>query len=421
MTAATESSDHRESMPDQSKAIVLCLDGTWNNAYQEKEREDGSKVLKPTNPLKLSRAILPWDAERQRPQVTYYHIGVGALGDYPGVSNRIVGFVDGKLGGAWGAGFESNIEAALSFLVDNYRAGDSVYVFGFSRGAAQARGLTRFLDWLGGVPTKRDAYFVPQYFRTYIVTAGKGDPSQVRTSSGKPPSEPLVPIAIELLGVWDTVMALGSRFRATEGTAVEARSFHVGEKPAECVKHARQGIAVDEKRYDFRPDVWLGHHPGQTLEQRWFPGVHSNVGGGYVEDGLANVSFRWLLREAERHGLATDPQYTKYYRPYPQARLYKSTGALYRTLEAVRFRWGRGVRRLDGYPGEANLRLDKSVIHRLSSDPEEHSQLESYRPKNVLDLLAAQRDLDAYLTGLGLSAEDAVLPPDVMKTISKLR
>ena len=201
------------------------------------------------------------------------------------------------------------------------------------------------------------------------------------------------------------------------GTSVEDRSFHVGVKPARCVRHARQALAIDEQRYDFRPEVWLGRHEGQTLEQRWFPGVHSNVGGGYVKDGLANLSFRWLLDEAARSGLAVDRAFTKHYRPYPQARLYESKTRLYRVLEAVRLRRNRGIRSLEGFPSEANLVLDKSAIHRMLSDPGEHDQLEAYAPKNVAEFLRAQPDLPAYLASIGIDGSDAGMPPGAIERL----
>ena len=406
-------------MTTKPKRLALCLEGTWNKPYQKKARDDGTQVLKPANPLKLARAILPWDAETQMPQLTYYDSGVGALGKYDGLSNRIVGFVDSKFGGAWGAGFEANVEQAVTFLVNNYCHGDQVYVFGFSRGAAQARGLTRFLDWMGGIPSKRDAYFVPLYFRRYLSTSGHADASKVTTATGNAPDEPMVPIEIEMLGVWDTVMALGSRFLAKQKTSVAKRSFHVGERPAKCVRHARQALAIDEQRYDFRPEIWTGHHDRQTLEQRWFPGVHSNVGGGYVKDGLANLAFQWLLSQANMFGLVTDDGFTKHYGPYAQAKLYQSTTFFYKTLELVRFRRGRGVRQLVGHPTAANLILDKSVIQRIRSDPAKHKQLELYRPANVLEFLATHSDLPEYLASLGLDPVDPILPPDVQEVTAR--
>ena len=408
-------------MGEDHKRIVLCMDGTWNSADRKKERADGSKVLKPSNPLKTARAVLPRDPESGIDQVIWYHAGVGSLGKYPGPSNRVLGFVDGKLGGAWGAGFEANIERALTFLVSNHRPGDRVFVFGFSRGASQARGLTRLIDWIGGVPTPRDAYFIPLLFQHYLATGGRGQPREVVTSSGRGLSESVVPVRIEMLGVWDTVMALGSRFKAEAKTTGEERSFHTGDRPAACVRHARQALAIDESRDDFRPEIWQGHATDQTLEQRWFSGSHSNVGGGYVKDGLANLAYRWMIAQAQALGLAFDDAVTKHYRPHPQAKLYGSRTALYSVLESIRFRRGKGIRSLLGHPPEAHLTVDPAVIHRLRAYPTDHPDVDTYRPPNLLDYLAAQDDLEAFIEGLGLAPSEPLLPHDVLAAIRARR
>lgn len=403
------------------KRIVICLDGTWQNPYQMKQRDDGSRVLKPSNVLKLARAVLPLDPTDRRPQITFYDVGIGAVGTYPGRPNALLSFADRLLGGGWGAGFESNVEEAFRFLMHNYRKGDQVFVFGFSRGAAEARALTHFLDWLGGVPEKPDAYFGPLFFLHYVTTRGAGRPDDVATADGGRPGEAMIPVEIEFLGVWDTVMALGSRFHATTTTSTAGRVFYVADTPAACVKKARQALAIDEQRYDFRPEVWRAAAPGRDLEQRWFAGSHSNIGGGYVNDGLANIPFRWLMDEAAKSGLAVDREFVKPYRPYPQARLYRSTGLVYQTLELVRLRSGKGRRPLVGYPASAGMSLDRSVIHRIRSAPDDHPQLDRYRPDNVLELLAAEDDLEGFLAGLGLKAAECRLPEDAIEMIRALR
>lgn len=405
-------------MANKPKKLAICLDGTWNNPYQTALRDDGSKVLKPSNPLKMARAILPWNENQEQAQLTYYDSGVGALGIYPGLSNRIVGFVDNKLGGIWGAGFEANVEQAATFLVNNYLEGDQVFVFGFSRGAAQARGLTLFLDWMGGIPSKRDAYYLPIYYRAFLDALGKAPAGRSKSSIEKECDDPLVPIKIDFLGVWDTVMALGSRFLAEKSTSTLERSFHVDEKPAKCVKHARQALAVDEKRYDFRPEIWLGSQDNQTLEQRWFAGVHANIGGGYIHDGLANIAFLWLFQEAGKLGLATDKKFTDHYKSYPQAQLYKSRTLLYKIVELIRFRRGRGVRTLVDYPEAAALSLNKTVIQRMISDPAEHDQLDLYRPANIVALLRTHKaDLQGFFESIGLDPDNTILPPDVLQAL----
>ncbi len=236
------------------KRIVICLDGTSNNAYKEKERYsakegDDSKVLKPSNVLKTCRAVLP-EADGVT-QITYYDIGVGALSKHPGAYNRLLRTADSVLGGAWGAGFESRVEDAYRFLSHNYVPGDDVFVFGFSRGAAAARALGRFIDWMGGVPSKRDVYWIPIFFRSYETSAGRAEGAEVLRTEHE---VDIRPVEINFLGVWDTVLALGSRLK----TRTKAKAFHIGETPPRSVRVARQALAIAQI---FLPSQGSGNLP----------------------------------------------------------------------------------------------------------------------------------------------------------------
>jgi len=198
--------------------------------------------------------------------------------------------------------------------------------------------------------------------------------------------------------------------------------FHVGATPPRCVRHARQGLAIDEVRYDFRPEIWLcPADDSQTLEQRWFAGVHSNVGGGYVDDGLANLALQWMLTEAKTSGLIVDKKYLGNYHGYAQDRLYRSESVLYRGFDAVRGRAGRGRRERVDWPESSRFSLDPSVIRRIQADPKEknqrhpdqlrHPELKTlYRPDNVFRFLAIQPNV-----------EGIELPADVVKRLQALR
>jgi len=94
--------------------------------------------------------IVERDPATGREQIVYYDIGVGAPATYPGVANALLRLGDKLLGGGRGAGFEGNVEDALGFLAFNHLPGDEVFIFGFSRGAATAQAVTRFIDWAGG-------------------------------------------------------------------------------------------------------------------------------------------------------------------------------------------------------------------------------------------------------------------------------
>jgi uncharacterized protein (DUF2235 family) len=411
-----------------ARRLVVCLDGTWNSTYAgERKAEDGHSVLKPSNTLKIARAVVPQDGDVQ--QVTYYAIGVGSLGEYPGTASKLLTKADKILGGAFGAGFEGNVEGAVHFLTLNYEPGDEVFIFGFSRGAGTARAVTRFLDWSGGVPPKLDAYYLPILFRRYIAERGApqafqaamGEINGRRAKRNQPPLAPFIPVRVKYLGIWDTVMALGSRFHASGASTSDAsRTYHAGTVPAKCVETARHALAVDEIRFHFRPEIWSGHNP-VTHQQRWFPGVHSNVGGGYDRDGLANVAFHWVLDGAKAAGLAVDPQFVSFFRPFPLHSLYESSSLMYRVVDIVKFRVGRGKRSMLAHP---TVDLDPSVIVRMQASEEDIAKYGSdpkaikslYRPENVIELLASKPDLASYLKSLGI---EQPLPPDVEESIRK--
>lgn len=409
-------------MADSKKRIVLAFDGTWNNPFKAATRDDGVEVFKPSNPLKIARSIMPWDAESLMSQVVYYDTGVGALGEYPGLANRALGIVDKHFGGALGAGFEANVEQAVTFLANNYLEGDTVYIFGFSRGAAQARALTHFLDWMGGLPNQADAYYIPRFFREYLKLNGQGDPSQSSNSDVRNFTGILRPVNIALLSVFDTVMSLSPRFKSSQTNINRSRSFHVLDHPAACVTHARQAIAIDEQRFDFPPEIWTRCSETQTLMQRWFCGVHANIGGGYVQDGLANLTYQWMVDEAETLGLRFDRAFTAKYRGFAQDTLYDSKTKMYRAAELARLAYNRGRRVLVDIPETANLKPDKSVITRLwancGADPKRFDRMGTYRPENLIALLKTHRaDLPAFLKDIGAPLKSPILPQDILNKI----
>lgn len=98
-------------------------------------------------------------------------------------------------------------------------------------------------------------------------------------------------------------------------------------------------IALEEQPYvpnRFRP----GEVREQDIEQRWFPGVHSDVGGGYPENesGLSKIALVWLRDECEKAGLKLNrPNYRhlvlgepkegsehRYRQPDPAGRMHRS-------------------------------------------------------------------------------------------------
>lgn len=395
------------------KRFVVCLDGTWNNTSREVEREDGSRVYRPTNVLKLARATRRDPANAS--QITYYDAGVGAMNRAPDMGARIVRWVDNTVGGGWGAGFEVNIEEAYTFLANNYSEGDQIFIFGFSRGAAQARSLCRLIEWFGGFPTKNDAYYVPRIFSRYLEEQGErrkptlwDERNERRRQRGDSPLDPIVPANIVFLGLWDTVLALGSRFLAGGGTTRKSKQFHTPAEPPTHVRHVRHAIAIDEARHDFQPEVFRQDTGHPSLKQRWFAGVHSNVGGGLGSDGLANCALRWIVEGATAAGLEVRKDFLSFFKEFPEdTASKKSTG--FKIADNI-FRPIRGFNGARNLVEPAGMTVDASVLERLNADSKQSPKLGgSYRPENVLQFLAAHDE------------HDAALGPDALAAVKKLR
>jgi uncharacterized protein (DUF2235 family) len=404
-----------------AKRLVLCLDGTQNSPEQDVGIVNGYKLYKPTNVLKTFRAISPVGLDPVGPsrvsQIAYYSEGVGSMiGESTGYGKFAV-LVDRVIGGAEGSGYEARVKSAYRFLVANYEPNDKIFVFGFSRGAAEAQTLVRFIDWVGGaardvggILRKADEYWIPQLYdgfrqsqmKPYSHAApGKVDKvyDDIRGQGGhfENPQE----ARIEFLGVWDTVVSVGSRL-APDGkvaTVAEKYGYLVDRRPPSCVKVIRQALAIDERRWDFRPQIWRPDLKSPTdgvrpLVQLWFPGVHSNVGGGYQHDGLADEALKWIIGEATTiTQLAVDEAYLEYF--------FKDKGPSYkpsrpdsnkpwaRFADLVRGKRGRGVRKLATWDQNGSWELSCLGFHDqlwklLLGDG-------TYRPSNLLEYLASNQ------------------------------
>lgn len=281
--------------PLPKRKLVVCCDGTWNMPNQP-----GA----PTNVVKMVRAIRPLD-DAGASQIVHYHPGVGTGN-----------FVDRFMGGTLGVGLMGNVQSAYGFLVDNYYPGDEIFLFGFSRGAYTARSLAGFVD-LVGLLQKIDMELFVQVFDIYrkhrlIRTTNTpedlaasfrphlhgGEASYLRLLEALTRSRRT---GILFIGVWDTVGALGVPFGPLRWIGRRLYNFH-STQLAESVLFAYQALSIDERRRAFRPSIWTRPNSRrggpQTFEQVWFAGVHSNVGGGYVDTGLSDIAFLWMAAKA---------------------------------------------------------------------------------------------------------------------------
>lgn len=300
------------------KRIVICADGTWN--IRDQEDEHGRR--RPSNVTKMARAIRPRDRHGVD-QIVFYHDGIGTRGP-----------LDKLTGGAFGDGIEGNIRNLYRFIVYNYEPGDDLYFFGFSRGAFTVRTLAGFMKWVDLIE-KDDDFWVPELYACYEGRKGPDSPEWKKAHAriaGKRACPP-----IRMIGVWDTVGALGA-----PGVIGKLASAVHGNKYAyhdvalhNSIQNAFHALAIDERRVPFKPNLWVKPE-GWTgcLEQGWFPGVHTNVGGGNSPDGLANVALHWIAGKARALGLELDDAYLAHFEPHFEAKLHESMSLKYRVFGA---------------------------------------------------------------------------------------
>jgi uncharacterized protein (DUF2235 family) len=214
------------------------------------------------------------------------------------------------VGGITGKGISSNILQAYQFISNNFERGDHIYLFGFSRGAYTARSLSGFIRYFG-ILRKQFQDELPRIYGRYQRTL-RSDLREVANGYREKIDIDLQDrerevIPIHFLGVWDTVGALGVPSHFAQLLLKERIGFHDTDL-APNVDFAYHALAIHEYRESFRPTLWTGQSPGQTVEQVWFPGAHSDVGGGLEEQGLSNAALQWMARRAAATGLEMNMQ-----------------------------------------------------------------------------------------------------------------
>ncbi len=274
------------------KNIVICCDGTGNE-YSQKNK---------TNVVRTSEI-----AVRNDQQLVYYDPGIGTGG------NEYT-WIEAKKEGATGGGLQKNIEDAYRYLMDVYQQGDQIYLFGFSRGAFTVRSLAGMLHHCGLLHAE---------LHNLVESASKiyNDDDDDLDAGFK--ETYCRPCPVHFVGVWDTV----------ESLAFSDECFHDDRLNPE-IKNAYHAVSIDEKRKNFPPSLWdeTVLRPDQTLEQVWFAGVHSDVGGWYPERGLSDITLKWMLDNAKKYGLTIDPAKMKELKPDPQGKQHKSYTRMWKLL-----------------------------------------------------------------------------------------
>jgi len=264
-----------------SKRIIFCADGTWDSAQND------------TNVYKLFKAIPITSG-----QVAFYDDGVGSDGTP----------LEKLVGGAFGDGLFQKIKDGYTKIAHVYEQGDEIFIFGFSRGAFTARSLAGMIA-VCGLPTGLfDDNLVNTTFQAYRNKAQRAALLATLNNYN------LFNAQIKMVGVWDTVGSLG--IPALFGNVDPVLYGFLDTSLHPDVLNAYQALAIDERRQEFPPTLWTPPSPpvdGQVLEQVWFAGAHCDVGGGYPETGLSDITFSWMMGKAINLGLQIDANVSAQY------------------------------------------------------------------------------------------------------------
>ena len=217
-----------------------------------------------------------------------------------------------------GRGINRLIMRAYGHLASHYRDGDRIFLLGYSRGAFAVRSLAGVIDRVGllhhTAALERNVRLVYRHYRQNPDSAAARDFARLNCHAEAP---------IEMVGVWDTVKALGIRLPLLWIFTDKRNAFHNHQLGA-SIRHGFHALALDETRVAFAPVLW-DCPPGWegNVEQVWFRGAHGDIGGqiGSFDPArpLANIPLTWMLDRAESCGLALPPDWRARYPCDPAA------------------------------------------------------------------------------------------------------
>ncbi|KAJ8521316.1 hypothetical protein ONZ45_g1998 [Pleurotus djamor] len=297
----------------KGRNLVVNLDGTAN---QFSERS--------TNVVELFSRLI-----KDEGQMVYYDSGIGTYAppsfkSFSYLKQVIYHAIDTAI--AWN--FENIVHAAYKWLSENYQPGDRIFLFGFSRGAYQARVIAGMIEKVGLIHKGNDRQ-IPFAYELYssVVESTQRERSGDGVEGNKQMKETLKEeerrlkqdklcrqfkkslchknVKVHFVGAWDTVSSIG----VLRGTSLPETVSGMGHVCA-----FRHALALDECRVKFQPEFangGLGPRVGDVgdVKEVWFAGSHSDIGGGStLNEELKNFgpALRWMTYEAITYGLRID-------------------------------------------------------------------------------------------------------------------
>ncbi|KAG0694905.1 hypothetical protein DFH29DRAFT_1005935 [Suillus ampliporus] len=301
----------KEKNKERGRNLVVCIDGT-SNKYGDKN----------TNIVELYSGIV-----KNNEQLTYYNSGVGTYAKPDALAHtHLMEQVSSVFDLAFAHNISRTIMHAYRWLSDKYHDGDKIFLFGFSRGAYQVRALAGMINEVGLIlPGNKEQ--IPYGFQLYsAINSGRSEDSKL--AKGFKETFSRKHVVTHFIGVWDTVSSVGIR---------KAKNLP-STNTCDHVCYFRQALALDERRVKFLPEYvyggmsersnWLEDEPPPPpkdgpppplkdedaihIKEVWFPGSHSDIGGGSREKtgdplNFGDMPLLWMREEALKAGLLLHP------------------------------------------------------------------------------------------------------------------
>jgi uncharacterized protein (DUF2235 family) len=317
------------------KNIIFCSDGTQNTP------EDQTNVWRTYRHLK-----------RMDTQVVAYDVGVGSR-----FGNIIRGCIFGR-------GVSLNVREGFAFISKAYEAGDRIYLFGFSRGAYTVRSLASMISLCGLAPGNASNSVRTEFWKAYKKNRHEEFPMMVnrlKSDFGARNAD------IQAVCVWDTVGAIGRQTRTRDIRKKMRHRYHrMSVFPQ--TKRLYHAVSLDERRTQYYPHLTSGQGVSEQsiLEEVWFAGVHSDIGGAFSnERSLGDIALEWMLFKVKDE-LQLEDGFLDALHPDPLGELHNVEGGII-------FKWFRKRNR----PVARGSFLHRSILTRINGPlrrPHQHRE-----------------------------------------------
>lgn len=388
-----------------TKQLIVLCDGTSNSIEANQGNPTNIQVLKEmfalnSTPIKEDHAHEGWEIDIYPDKYVYYDRGLGSpkLDKHGKLLNwswkptsffKNTQYIYNKFKEQneqlTACGIIDNVAQAYYFLVKHYEPGYKIFLFGFSRGAYTLKLLETMIRYIGLVDkhkfnNDKELLNTIEYgFSLYDINKHPNINSEALHFRNFYSCNKI----IHFLGLWDNVRGLIKE------------KVHNDSRLSSAVNISRHALSIDEQRSIFKPEIWIAK-PESNSKQMWFAGVHCDVGGGYSDRGLANVSLHWMITEAINNGLYLDSKVLENYLADPLAMQHDSLNTKIQENLSITWKNVCGIYRRPIAQTSESEYIHNSVFLRINKKIKKNEIEIIYSPSNLIHTLIAWKNYENH-------------------------